>query len=207
MQQAFTDLERFGAKSALIGGFAVSVRTKPRMTKDVDFSVAVADDSEAEVLIRSFVKSGYRIGSILEHEITGRLATARLYLPEPEFESTEPDIDLLFASCGIESEIVASATAVKLPSIGPLPTARIGHLISMKVLAESDRRAKDREDLNSLIAIASKRELELARKGCQLIEERGFARGKNLIKVLDGFVKRRRAESAEKFEKLSALTD
>jgi hypothetical protein len=36
---------------ALVGGLAVSVRTEPRFTRDVDLAVAVFDDNEAEALI------------------------------------------------------------------------------------------------------------------------------------------------------------
>lgn len=40
--------------------------------------------------------------------------------------------------------------------------------------------------------MATKRELELARKAVRLIEERSFARGKKLEEVLDAFVRRQR---------------
>jgi hypothetical protein len=80
-----------------------------------------------------------------------------------------------------------------LTGVGPLPAARTGHLIAMKVLAESDVREHDRADLQALIAVASKRELDLAGKAVRLIEERGYARGKKLGDVLDAFVKKRRA--------------
>lgn len=188
IREAFLDLERFGARVALVGGFAVSVRTRPRMTKDVDFTVAAADDREAEQLLRNLIQSGYRVATLLEHEVTGRLATVRFYLPESE--STEPDVDLLFASCGIEGEVVSAATPVEFVGVGPLPTACVGHLIAMKVLAESDVREHDRSDLRALIAVATKRDIELAKKSIRLIEDRGFARGKRLAEVLDVFVNR-----------------
>lgn len=35
---------------ALVGGLAVSVRTEPRFTRDVDLAVGVVDDAEAETL-------------------------------------------------------------------------------------------------------------------------------------------------------------
>lgn len=190
IRRAFSDLERLGARVALVGGFAVSVRARPRTTKDVDFTVAAADDREAEELVRNLIHSGYRAAAILEHEVTGRLATVRFYVPESE--STEPDVDLLFASCGIENEVVAAATMVPLTGVGPLPAARTGHLIAMKVLAESDVREHDRQDLNALLAVADRHELALARKSVRLIEERGFARGKKLVEVLEVFVKRRK---------------
>lgn len=38
---------------ALVGGLAVSVRTEPRFTRDIDFAMAVADDDEAEAIVYS----------------------------------------------------------------------------------------------------------------------------------------------------------
>ncbi len=188
IQKATLDLERFNAKSALVGGLAVSVRTRPRMTKDVDFSVAVQGDGEAEQLLRNFLTAGYRLGPLLEHKTTGRLATARLFVPDSQ--GTEPDVDLLFASCGIENEIVAAATQTTFPSIGLLPIAQCGHLIAMKVLAESDMREHDRSDLHALIAASTKHDRELAKTSCQLILERGYAREKDLLAALAGFTRR-----------------
>jgi hypothetical protein len=62
----------------------------------------------------------------------------------------------------------------------------------MKALAESDTREQDRADLKALVAMSTKRELEDARNAVQLIEKRGFARGKRLEDVLKRFVSGRR---------------
>jgi len=72
------DLERSDVGFALVGGLAVSVRTEPRFTRDADFAVAVANDSEAEALIRHLRSCGYRIDALVEEEAAGRLATVRL---------------------------------------------------------------------------------------------------------------------------------
>ena len=97
-------------------------------------------------------------------------------------------VDLLFASCGIEPEIVAEATreTIALDVVGPVAT--VGHLIAMKTLSESDGRFQDREDLLALIRGCSSTDLELARAGMALITARGFSRGKDLDAVLEGFV-------------------
>ena len=42
------DLARTRHPFALVGGLAVSARTKPRFTRDADIAVAVASDTEAE---------------------------------------------------------------------------------------------------------------------------------------------------------------
>jgi hypothetical protein len=36
-----------------VGGLAISVRSDPRLTRDADLAVSVADDQEAEALMRS----------------------------------------------------------------------------------------------------------------------------------------------------------
>ena len=45
------DLTASGATYALVGGLAVSARTEPRFTRDLDLVVAVTNDREAEALI------------------------------------------------------------------------------------------------------------------------------------------------------------
>lgn len=90
-----------------------------------------------------------------------------------------------------DNETVAAATTAQFPGISLLPTARIGHLIAIKVLAEIDFREHDRADLQALIAAATQREPELARRAVRFTDERGFARGKKLAAVLDAFVKHR----------------
>jgi hypothetical protein len=102
-------------------------------------------------------------------------------------------LDLLFASSGIEAEIVAEAERCEILPGVIVPVARIGHLIAMKVLAESDVRAQDRADLQALIAVASKVELDRARQATRLIGQRGFGRDKNLLRVLAAFVKKTKA--------------
>jgi predicted nucleotidyltransferase len=138
-QRLLADLGRCGARCALVGGFAFSVRVKPRSTKDVDFSVAVASDGEAEQLIRALLQRGYRHGALLENIDVGRLATVRLFLPGSV--SREPEADLLFATCGIEPEVVANATQLQIDSIGKVAVARVGHLIAMKCLSTSSWRS------------------------------------------------------------------
>jgi hypothetical protein len=100
------DLERSNVEFALVGGLAVSVRTEPRFTRDADFAVAVADDAEAEALIRRLRGCGYEIEALVEQDAVGRLATVRLAVTG---DAGGPIIDLLFASSGIEPVIVAEA--------------------------------------------------------------------------------------------------
>jgi hypothetical protein len=76
--RAATDLSEIGASYALVGGLAVSAWAEPRYTRDVDLAVGVADDAEAERVVRELAARNYEIVTVLEQTRTKRLATARL---------------------------------------------------------------------------------------------------------------------------------
>lgn len=61
-------LARASVRSALVGGLAVSVRTEPRFTRDVDLAVAVSDDREAEAVVRHLIDASYRVLAVVEQE-------------------------------------------------------------------------------------------------------------------------------------------
>jgi len=176
-------LDGLSAGWALVGGLAVSVRTEPRFTRDIDIAVSVADDAEAEALVRDHRTYGYEVVALVEQEQTARLATARV-VPPGEDEAGIV-VDLLFASSGIEPEIVAAADRVRVMAGLELPVARVGHLIAVKLLAEDERRPADRADLAALIAAVEAAELDRARAAIRLISERGFDRGRDLAGGLE----------------------
>jgi hypothetical protein len=120
-----------------VGGLAVGVRTEPRFTRDADVAVSVADDGDAEGLIRELQASGYQIVSLVEQEATRRLATVRL-IPPGERERGVV-VDLLFASSGIEPEVVKAADPVEVMAGLRVPVAQTGHLIALKVRVLSAR--------------------------------------------------------------------
>lgn len=160
---------------ALVGGLAVSARAEPRFTRDVDFAVAVASDHEAERIVSGLVTRGYRITAQVEQDATGRLATVRTVPPAGSVLC-----DLLFASSGIEPEIVANASALTLFEGCEAPVASVGHLIAVKLLARSPRRLQDDLDLDALARVAAEADLNEARVALGLITVRGFARDKDL---------------------------
>lgn len=180
------DIERQGYQCALVGGFAVSVRARPRFTKDVDFAVAVKTDDEAEALVRALYARGYVVRQVLEHKPTGRLATVRLSLPGSP--GTEPDVDLLFASSGIETEIVQASERTEMAGGLHVPVATRGHLLALKVLAYEARRPQDMDDILSLLEKADPADIGEAKQALSLITRRGFERGKNLDEELDRFL-------------------
>ena len=80
-------------------------------------------DREPEALIHSMHLSGYTVLETVEQTAADRLATARLQ--PSEAAETGALLDLLFASSGIENEIVAEAECVEILSDLLIPVARI----------------------------------------------------------------------------------
>lgn len=170
-------LDALGTRHALVGGLAVSARSEPRFTRDADVAVAVATDSEAESIVRELLHAGFISSMTVEQQATGRLATVRL---TPDANPESSFVDLLFASSGIEPEIVAGASHLEVIPGLFVPVASAGHLIAMKLLSESPDRFQDGADLLSLLRVASKDDLETAEAAIALITARGTNRGKDL---------------------------
>jgi hypothetical protein len=80
--------------------------------------------------VRDLLGCGYSLFSTLEHD-NGRLATVRL---RRHIGGVGIIVDLLFASSGIEPEIVEAAEAVEISPKLTLPVATTGHLIALKLL-------------------------------------------------------------------------
>lgn len=186
------DLRKLGCRWALVGGIAVSARARPRTTQDVDVAIAVSSDQEAERLVATLGSWGYQIQTVIEQSSKGRLATVRLVPPIGGAQVTAgagegagvPLVDLLFASSGIEPEVVAAAEALTiLPGLRP-PVATAGHLLALKVLAEQPNRPQDLSDAMSLIESASFAEIQRAKEAVELIARRGYDRGKDLRAAL-----------------------
>lgn len=167
----------------------MSARTIPRFTRDLDLAVAVTGDAQAEQLVGGLAHDGFHVVAVVEQTATGRLATARL-----STAGGDPDdavVDLLFASSGIESEVVDAAEAVELFPDLSAPIAQVGHLLALKVLARDDEtRPQDLVDLRALLVEASPRDLDLARASLGLISERGYDRGRELLADFDALLAR-----------------
>jgi hypothetical protein len=186
LAQAFGALD---VEWALVGGLAVSARGEPRVTRDVDVAVAVSGDPEAERIVADLRARGYHIETVLEQTTASRMSTVRLRRAE-----AEPFVDLLFASSGIEPEIVRASDRIDVGMGLVVPVATRGHLIAMKLLSRDDEsRYQDAVDLQSLLARASATDLTLARAAAELIVARGFHRGRNLVGALDALLAARRS--------------
>lgn len=173
-----TALERRSQRFALVGGLAVSARAEPRFTRDIDLALAVKDDDEAEWLVRDLGGSGYAVLATVEQTATHRLATVRLGTARETERGVV--VDILFASSGIEPEVVNAATPVQIIPELTLPIASVGHLIALKVLSVNPERPQDAADLKALGAVAEQEDLDVALTSLDLIERRGFDRGRNL---------------------------
>jgi len=174
------DLRELGRSFALLGGFAVSARVEPRTTKDVDLAVAVDGDEDAERLAFDLSQRGYTVTTTIEQTRSGRLATIRTMSPAGAV------VDLLFASSGIEREVIHAATELEILDGFTIPVAEVAHLIAMKVLARDDRRRpQDRTDLVGLFRVATDDDLRTARAALSLITERGYGRDRSLLEELD----------------------
>lgn len=167
---------------ALVGGLAVSTRSEVRFPRDVDLAVTVASDAAMEALVRDLAGDGYRTIATVEHELRKRLATARIE------SRTGIVVDLLAASCGVEPEVVARATAVAMEGVGELPVARAEELLAMKVLSMTERRLQDRLDATNLLIVNPSLALGEVRGLLELITQRGFNRGQDLTGKLDALV-------------------
>lgn len=170
-----SDLRQIGVAFALIGGLAVSLRAEPRTTRDVDLAVALKDDAGAERVIRGLLGLGYRVVQQLEQDRTRRLASVRLSLPDaPRIGIV---IDLLFASSGIEREVVAAAEELEILRGLRMRVATAAHLVALKILAG---RPQDRADVHALLPELDAPGHDTVRAALELIARRGFDRKKDL---------------------------
>ena len=187
LRAAARDLAGLRLRWALIGGLAVSARTEPRFTRDVDLVIAVPGDQDAEQAVHALQRRGYRIDALVEQEAAGRLATARLVPPQEDDAGIV--LDVLFASSGIEPEITEAAEELDIFPGLRVPVARVGHLLALKLLSRDDRaRPQDRVDLVALLRAAAPADVEDARGAVALIHARGFQRDRDLSRDLDRLI-------------------
>jgi hypothetical protein len=189
LKRAAADLRSIGAAFALVGGMAVSARTKPRFTDDVDFAIVVPHDSQAEKIAHALLTRGYRVAIQLEDEAADRMATLRLVPPGFDDSRTAPIVDLLFATTGIEKEVVEAATPLQAAPGVTVPTARVEHLLAMKILSVKERRFQDEADIQALIEEATPEQVAAVRKLVQLIIDRGYHRNRDLHQQLSDRLK------------------
>ena len=123
------------------------------------------------------------VSAVIEQEAVNRLATVRLDAPHDV--DTAAVVDLLFASSGIEPELAHDADLLEvLPGV-TLPVACVAHLIVLKLLARALARPQGEVDLVVLLDAADEEDLRIARRLAQLVVERGYHRGRDLVAELE----------------------
>lgn len=178
LDQALTDainvLQTAGRSFAVVGGLAASVRGEVRFTRDVDLAVSVESDEDAENVVHEFVRAGWVVLATVEQDAQKRMATARLR------GSSNVVCDLIFATTGIEPEIVAAAEPVAILRDLVVPTATAESLLAMKVLSATEKRVRDIADIQALLANSTRIDAFRVERLLELIEARGYARGQDL---------------------------
>jgi hypothetical protein len=177
------ELASRGRRFALVGGLAVSVRAEVRFTRDVDLAVVTTSDEDSERLVYDLRQVGYVPLASVEHETQHRLSTVLLRSPDAV------RVDLLFASSGIETEIVAGATLVEFPGAGPVSVAAAEELLAMKVLSLSPVRLQDRIDAQRLCELVTDLDLDRVRRNLATITSRGYDRNQDLSAKLDAVLR------------------
>jgi hypothetical protein len=181
------DLASIRVAYAVVGGLAVGARAVERMTKDVDVAVAVGNEAEAEALLSALSGRGYRVVEIFEQGATGRLSTVRTTSPVDGVTR----VDFLFASSGIEVEIVGAADDTEVLG-SKSRVARAEHLVVAKLLSRREGRPQDEMDLAALVPRLNDDELKRVREAIELVVSRGMNRGRNLMADFDAALARYR---------------
>ena len=170
---------------ALVGGIAVSFRTIERATRDIDLIIVVESDFEAEEVVRAFQSIGFQPETLLENSVEGRIATVRLL----NNSYSGVYLDLLFSSSGVEKEIARTSEEIEILDGLFVRVASIPSLISLKVLsADSRNRPRDIFDLENLLKEATDDELKEAEALLKLIQDRGYNRNKDLLKLFKKYM-------------------
>lgn len=187
LRRLATDLEALKLPWALVGGLAVSAHTGAGALDDIDVALAVADDDTAEAVVRALHERGYAALTTIEDEGSGRLASVRLEFIGEEGR-VEP-LQLLFASSGIEPELVARASSRPVANVR-CPVASVGHLLALKMLSHGPARPQDGQDIAALLRAASEDDLQEAEDAFVLITDRGLSRGRDLLREYQAFLAR-----------------
>ena len=183
LRRVTSDLHQSEVTWCLVGGLGTSVYVDPRTTKDIDVVVSVTGEEQADRLKDFLLSRGYTNPQVLMHTSPTRRMGWRIFIPASR-EASIP-LDVLVAACGIERDIVASATTIEiLPGLS-LPVASLGHLIAMKVLSQNRfERLQDRVDIIALLRTATEQDRITLERSLNEISKLELAGGRNLIAEL-----------------------
>lgn len=175
---------------AVAGGFAAGLyRNEPRVTMDVDLCIAL--DRDAETIAKKILTELHLIpGTIRAADLAGgplfaikRKNTPVVMLVGRSAGKTNDGIDLLLPSLPwVRNAIERARTNLADFGFGPIPVLRVEDLILSKLVALQGKvRAKDLDDLQSIID--SNRELDFAylRRQIQAMNLKVPSTGKELL--------------------------
>ncbi len=147
-------LEARQVPGLIIGGVAVSLLARPRVTRDVD-AMVLLDDARWE----EFLNSGTRFGFHPRMENSLGFARKKRVLLL-RHKPSGVDVDLVFGSLSFEKEAVARSRRVVVGGVAlPLPSPE--DLIIMKAIAP---RARDQGDIEALLDAQPKLDLRRIRR-------------------------------------------
>ncbi|MCK6572637.1 nucleotidyltransferase [Myxococcota bacterium] len=136
-------LEAFGQPFALIGGLAVVLRARPRLTRDLDFVVSVPP-GQVDALLECAARTGL---SWDPAEVAQFAPGGLLRLWSPPDAARGVSLDLLFADDPLSVSLLARARPVEV--LGRLvPVATVEDLILTKLDAN---RPQDLDDVVALV--------------------------------------------------------
>jgi predicted nucleotidyltransferase len=147
-------LQSLGLPVALVGGFAVAVRGRPRLTQDIDL-VVLSELDALEAVAASLRSAGF---SLRQTDAVDFARTTRVLLLH--HDPSGIDVDLSFGALPFERELVEAASPVVL-SGRSLPIARPEDLIVMKALA---LRPRDVADIEGLVELNDNLDLDRVRR-------------------------------------------
>lgn len=139
--RALKALESIGATSALIGGVAVGIRTRPRATKDVDLQVCLARDRRPAL-----------DEAMLAQALTLAVSHADGAIRRYRDDDLGVAVDVLLAEVPLEEAVVATATEVPFGDLR-VRVARCEELLALKILA-SRPGSNDIGDARAILAVA-----------------------------------------------------
>jgi len=141
-----------GIRAAVIGGVAVSLRGKPRLTKDVD---AVVLDMDVEALVES--ARAFDLGPRIHDAIDFARRTRVLLL---RHSPSRIDVDISLGALPFEEEVIDRSTLLDLGKIR-VQVASAEDLVIMKAVAG---RPRDIADIEGLVELNADLDVERIRR-------------------------------------------
>lgn len=176
LHAALADLTRWlrneRIRAIIIGGVAVSLLGRPRLTQDID-ALAMVPETDWDSLVRGAAGYGIvgRIDGALEFAHRSRVLLMR-------HEPSGIDVDLTLGGLAFEDEAVQRGCAHDVGGL-QVPLPRVEDLLVMKAVA---RRPQDVEDIRALLNANPGADVAAARRWV-----REFATAMSMPDLLDDF--------------------